>query len=167
MTWTKTGTEFADQCANDDLSDAAYRTHHETISWVYKVEQTSLRVPKRLVRNITFSENYAAACRELVDVGYWKDHGTEYEIVHHADIVRGSIGAQRTQREGARIRQQRARKKKLKVTENVTRDITSDPVSQTSTSLSEAREVPARANGQRARRREADLAPARDYLGEP
>lgn len=31
MTWTKTGDEFSDECWT--LSDAAYRLHHEGLTW--------------------------------------------------------------------------------------------------------------------------------------
>lgn len=176
MTWTKTGTEFPEECARDNLSDAAYRTHHEAVTWVSSVEQMSLRIPKRIVRRFAGSPDYQQACKELVELGYWRDHAAdgEYQIVHHADTIRQSIGAQQAQRENAKQRQRKHRKKRdvtrdtpRDITRDVTGGVTENPDCLTSTSLSEAREVPARANGERAHRRDADLTPARTYLDEP
>lgn len=125
MTWTRTGAEFTEECARDDLSDAAYRTHHEAITWVSGVEQMSLRIPKRIVRRFAGSDSYQDACKELVHLGYWRDHAAdgEYQIVHHADTVRKSIGAQQRQREQAKERQRRHRKKQAADLGDVTRDV--------------------------------------------
>ena len=174
MTWTKTGVEFANECANDGLSDAAYRTHHEAIIWVYSVEQMSLRIPKRLVRRFAGSENYADACLELVSVGYWRDHSAEWEIVHHAAVIRQSIFVQRSHREGERLKKQRQRSKRKPrdVPGGQTRgtnrgDVHRDTDSQSSTSLSVSEvEVPARANGQVRSDEGTDLTSARTYLGD-
>ena len=176
MTWAKTGAEFPDECGRDSLSDAAYRTHHEAISWAYSVEQMSLRVPKRLMRHIAYSEDYQDACLELVLLGYWQDRDSEWEIVHHAEVIRSSIGAKRRQREAERLKKRRQRGKRKPrdvppgqtpgtspVTTTVTspRDIPRDPDRQSGTSLGEAREVRAHSNGGKPQRGESDLTPGR------
>ena len=178
MTWTKTGTEFPGQCADDALSDAAYRTHHEAISWLYSVEKMSLRIPKRLVRRFAASDDYADACLELVIVGYWKDRGAEWEIIHHANVIRQSIGAQLAIRERDRQRKRSVRKRPRNGedvhmdsrTDNhtgVPMAVTPDADRQTGTSLSVSEvEVRAHSNGQKAHRGESDLTAPRTDLGE-
>ncbi|MCW2736103.1 hypothetical protein [Nocardioides sp.] len=98
MTWTKTGDEFADDCANVDLSDAAYRTHHEAISWLYRVERIDCRVPTRLVPRFAGSPHVELAIQELVNHGWWRINQQDYEIVHHSDVIRSSIVAQQNNR---------------------------------------------------------------------
>jgi len=41
-----------DECAWAGLSDAAYRAHDEAIVWLYRVEEMSLCIPKRLVLRV-------------------------------------------------------------------------------------------------------------------
>lgn len=133
MTWTKTGGEFASDAANINLSDAAYRTHHEVIEWIYRVERMDCRVPARLVRRIAGSDQHEAAIQELLDVGFWRRDGEDYEVVHHGDVIRQSIAAQVKKRDTEKIRQRRYRQRKARedsaevsadVTTNVTRDVT-------------------------------------------
>src|SRR5918998_2982553 len=73
MTWCKFGTEFFDDLANAGLSDAAVRTHAEAISWIYRVEQTDLRIPKHLVRRFAGSEAWEVAVKDLVAAEFWRD----------------------------------------------------------------------------------------------
>ncbi len=96
MTWTKKGCEFGDECARAGLSDAAYRVHDEAIGWLYTVEATDCRIPKHLVRRFAGSPDWEQAIKELVEVHrFWRDRGDCWEVVHHGDVIRQSIGAQR------------------------------------------------------------------------
>ena len=123
MTWTKKGAEFTDECARAALSDAAYRTHDEAIAWLYLVEATDCRIPKRLMPRIAVSLDWELAVKELVTLRFWRDRGEFWEVVHHADVIRQSIAAQRNKRSGDAKRQREHRRKKAR---NVTRDITRD-----------------------------------------
>lgn len=94
MTWTKLGTEFFKECIHHGLSDAMTRTHAEAIGYLYDVEESSCRIPKRSVRLFAGSEDYTDAITGLVSLDWWKDNGTHWEVLHHADVVRQSIAAQ-------------------------------------------------------------------------
>jgi hypothetical protein len=83
MTWTRTGDEFADECWT--LSDAAYRLHHEGLTWSNRKSCDGKLAKDDMVR---WAKRLDAA-EELVAIGWWKDHGDHYQIVHH-------IGYQRT-----------------------------------------------------------------------
>jgi len=98
VTWTKLGAEFNSECALAGLSDAAYRTHSEAIGWLYEVEETSCRIPKRLFQRFAGSEDAEAAVGELTGAGFWKDAGAVWVVVHHAGVVRQSIAAQQDKR---------------------------------------------------------------------
>jgi hypothetical protein len=98
VTWTKTGTEFPGDCAAVELSDAAYRTHHEVIQWMYDREEYSCRIPKTRAMKITESMTAEPAMRELVAVGFWRDHGSEYEVVHQSEVIRQSLASQHLKR---------------------------------------------------------------------
>jgi hypothetical protein len=83
VTWTKTGDEFADECWT--LSDAAYRLHHEGLTWSNR-KGTDGRLNKDdMVRWAKRPE----AAEELVAIGWWKNKGDHFQIVHH-------LGYQRT-----------------------------------------------------------------------
>lgn len=94
MTWTKTGSEFPDDAFNVELSDAAYRTHHEAITYLYKIERTDCYVRTDEVRRFAGSPHADMAVTELVGQGWWRISGQGYEIVHHGDVIRRSIVAQ-------------------------------------------------------------------------
>ena len=83
MTWTKTGDEFADECWT--LSDAAYRLHHEGLTWSNRKDTDGQLAKDDMLRWAHRPE----AAEELVAIGWWEDHGGHYQIVHH-------IGYQRT-----------------------------------------------------------------------
>jgi hypothetical protein len=83
MTWTKTGDEFADECWT--LSDAAYRLHHEGLTWSNRKGSDGRLIKEDMVR---WAKRPAAA-DELVSIGWWEDSGEHYKIIHH-------IGYQRT-----------------------------------------------------------------------
>lgn len=99
MTWSKYGAEFWDDLANVGLSDAAARTHAEGIGWIYRVERTDLCIPKHLVRRFAGSTEWEVAVVDLVAAGLWQDCGDAYVVVHHGDVIRASIAAQRKKRE--------------------------------------------------------------------
>lgn len=111
MTWRKTGTEFDDECANVDLSDAAYRTHLEGIGFVYRIEADSCMFAKSAVRRFATSTDADRAIQELIDHGFWKDRGSRYEVVHHGDVIRESLHAQQGKRDRDRAAKQRQRAK--------------------------------------------------------
>ncbi len=98
MTWTKFGAEFNSECALGGLSDASYRTHCEAIGWLYEVEDLTCRIPKRLLRRFASSEDTDAAIEQLTTIGYWKDAGAVWVVLHHATVVRQSIAAQQDKR---------------------------------------------------------------------
>lgn len=118
MTWTKLGSEYADQCADVDLSDAAFRTHTEALAYLYKIERYDCTFNKAAVRRFATSSAAASAITELVDHGFWNDHGSRYEVCHHADVVQDSLDAQNAKRDRDKAAQQRAREKKAKAAEN-------------------------------------------------
>jgi hypothetical protein len=151
MTWSKTGESFCDDLALAGLSDAAYRTHHEAISWIYRVEAMNLRIPQNLVRRFAGSRDYEDAIRELVSAGFWADSDDVYVIVHHAAIIRQSITAQIQKRAADAERQRRKRAREAQdVTRDVTPDVTRDvaathPSIHSSNHRGEANGIPLRA----------------------
>ena len=86
MTWTKTGDEFADECWT--LSDAAYRLHHEGLTWSNRKLLDGQLAKDDMGR---WSHNPEAAA-ELVSVGWWEDHGGHYQIIHHIGYQRPRTG---------------------------------------------------------------------------
>ena len=109
MTWSKYGSEYSDELANAGVSDAAYRTHTEAIGWLYRVENLKLRIPKHLVRRFAGSDDYEAAVKELTGLGMWRDRTDTWEVIHHADVIRQSIQAQRQKRDRDKRAQQARR----------------------------------------------------------
>jgi hypothetical protein len=131
MTWAKTGCEFPDDCANVDLSDAGYRTHHEGISWLFLVERTDCRIPKRLLHRIVASLDAAQAVAELLAHGFWRDTGDAYEVRHQGDTIRGGIVAQQKKRASDKKGQQKQRDKAKASDHDVIDDVIDDPNKQT------------------------------------
>lgn len=78
--WVKTSDAYPDRCAAVDLSDAAYRTHHEAISWVMRRENGPL-ISKRDVDRFAESPMADAAVVELLDAGFWRPAAGGYEVV--------------------------------------------------------------------------------------
>ena len=134
MTYQKIGQEFWDECAHAGLSDAAVRTHAEALGWLYRVESKDLRVPKHLLHRFAGSTEWETAVKDLVAAGFWRDHGDNWVVVHHATVYRGSLGAQRKKRERDRRAQAAHRKRQSGA------DVSAYPVSQSdrSTQLGEA-----------------------------
>lgn len=112
MTWTKFGSEFFPECLHHGLPDAAVRTHAEAISYLYEVEEMSCLIPKRLVRTFAGSENFQEAIEALLSIEWWAEVGPDYEVKHHADVIRQSLAAQRKQRETSKKTSAKYRSKK-------------------------------------------------------
>ena len=111
MTWAKYSTEFGDELAHAGLSDSAYRTHSEAIAYLYRLEDTKLRIPKAVVRRFAGSPDYELAIKELLAAGFWRDRGDAWEVVHHGDVIRQGIAAQRQKRERDKRAQREHRKR--------------------------------------------------------
>ncbi len=84
MTWLKTSDDYPDDCARAGLSDAAYRTHHEALSWTMRRE-TGGAISVRDVRRFAETTDPDAAIAELVACGFWEPDDDGYRIVHHMD----------------------------------------------------------------------------------
>ncbi|UXN30692.1 hypothetical protein [Glutamicibacter sp. M10] len=138
MTWAKYGTEFFDQLAEYDLpadmDDVCQLTHTQVIHYLYSTEDLSGVFLKKNLRRIASSPNAEAAGKILASFGIWADRGNKYEIIHHAEVYRQSLGFQIGKREAERVRQQKHRSKGkgdtpddpkggVDVTEDVTRDV--------------------------------------------
>lgn len=138
MTWAKYGTEFFDQLAEFDLpadmDDVCQLTHTQVLHYLYSTEDMSATFLKKNLRRIASSSQAEAAGKILASFGVWADLGNKYEIIHHADVFRQSLGYQEGQRESARNRKRNERAKKkgsspdgpgggVDVTEDVTRDV--------------------------------------------
>src|SRR5690349_4363290 len=77
----------------------AVLVHVELIAWLYRVEQMDLLIPKSRLPKVLESEHADTAMRELLAQGWYRSHDRHYELLHHADVVRQSIAAQRKARE--------------------------------------------------------------------
>lgn len=126
MTWTKLGAEFSDECAEANLSDAAFRTHVEAIQYLYGIESADMRIQKHLMRRWAGSRDYLAGAAELAGIGWWSDAGDAYIVGHHAAVVRQSLAAQQTKRDRDRDHKRAVRKGK---SPTVASDVASDNVS--------------------------------------
>jgi hypothetical protein len=112
VTWTKFGAEYFDQCADAGLTDAAFRTHSEAIGWLYRINRDDVKdlsIPDRAIRKFATSDDYEPAVAQLVRVGFWRDEGSHYVLVHHADVVKASLVAQRAKLDRDRKAQQNRR----------------------------------------------------------
>jgi hypothetical protein len=138
MTYTKLGAEFSDDAANADLSDAAFRTHVEAIQWLFTVERMDCHVPARLVRRFAGSPHGEMAVTELVNLGWWRVEQQGYDVIHHADVVRGGIVAQQKKRERDKKAQQSHRDRQSKgsdVSDDAVADVSDYPDRQTTRQL--------------------------------
>jgi len=111
VTWTKLGDEFPDECW--ELSDAAYRLHTEGLCWS-NLKGTDGRLLKSEMRRWAKRPEAAA---ELVNVGWWEDHGEAFQLVHHlaaqrtaASIRNQSNANSRNGKRGGRPRKNAAQK---------------------------------------------------------
>jgi len=137
MTWTKTGSEFPDDAFNVELSDAAYRTHHEAITYLFKLERTDCYIRTDEVRRFAGSPHTDMAVTDLVSQGWWQVKGQGYEVVHNGDNIRSGIAAQQSKRARDKEAQAAARKRKKgrKPVTDVSADISADTDSQTNRHL--------------------------------
>lgn len=116
MTWAKYGTEFFDQLVDDfdfplDLDDACQLTHVQAIHYLYSVESMTLRFKKASLGRFATSSRASEAAQALATAGAWADRGREWEVLHHADVVRQSLAAQLVKRDTEKKRQQDKRAK--------------------------------------------------------
>jgi hypothetical protein len=93
---------YDDECSA--LSDTAYRVHAEAINYLYGIEDASCLIPKTALRRFATSRNRSRGIAQLVTVGFWKDHGDCWEVIHHAGVIRKSLA----QLEAYRVRNRRA-----------------------------------------------------------
>jgi len=128
MTWTRTGAEFPDDAYSDELSDAAYRTHHEAITYLFKLERTGCFIRVDEVRRFAGSPLADMAVTELVNLGWWRVKQQGYEVVKHSDVIRSGITAQVKKREANKRNQQAWRKRN--VSDDNSADISAYAVSQ-------------------------------------
>lgn len=77
MTWTKLGEEFGD--AARKLSDAAFRTHVEALMWSNR-RLLDLVIDPDDIRRFAETKRPEEAIAELVDAGWWRDHGDGWFI---------------------------------------------------------------------------------------
>jgi hypothetical protein len=122
MTWPKFGTEFPDDCAEADLSDAAYRTHAEAIIYLYGQENFALTVKKSTMRRWAGSKHAEQAAAELVAKGFWRDGAAQWTVVHHANVIRQSLAAQQLKRERDKKAQEKFRNKASDISADVSAD---------------------------------------------
>jgi hypothetical protein len=126
VTWAKFGCEFDDEVASAGLSDAAHRTHSEAIKWLYRVERTDMRIPKRMLRHIAFSTDYERAIRDLIAAKFWRERGDAYQVLHHANVIRQSIRQQHDYAERNRRAQRAHRQREAEQHSKVSADISAD-----------------------------------------
>jgi hypothetical protein len=144
MTWTKLGVEFWDELAHLGLSADAKVTHAEAIAYLYRVESMDLIIPNSAIRRIASTDYVDVVLAELTGHKLWRDLGGKgWKILHHAEVVRGSIIAQRKRREQNRQSQQtfRNRRRGAEVSADISAEVSDLPVSQTDMQL-RGEEVP-------------------------
>jgi hypothetical protein len=132
VTWAKFGAEYFDQCAEAGLTSDAFRVHTEAIGWLYRINRDNVKdlsIPDRSIRKFANVDEYDAAVAQLVRVGFWRDEGTHFVLVHHADVVKSSLVAQRAKLDRDRKAQQNRRARpNLKPGEGVSADVSADVV---------------------------------------
>ena len=111
MGMTMTGDEFPKECALKRLSDAAYRTHHEGLSFSNERELDG-RITRRDLRRFAETDDPDAAVAELVAARFWvpaKDgdgwvirHHIEHQLSHRELVRRRAQAAERQRRKRAR-----------------------------------------------------------------
>jgi hypothetical protein len=84
MTWTKTSDDFSDDCWA--LSDAAYRLHHEGLTWSNR-KLLDCVIPTDDLPRFT---KRVSVVPELLARGFWRDAGDDYVIVHHSAYQRSA-----------------------------------------------------------------------------
>lgn len=113
MTWCKLGVEFFDQLVAEDLppalDDACQLTHTQALHYCYNAELMDLTFRRSVLRRFATSSLADEAAAALVRTGLWRDHGDRFEIVHHAEIFRQSLGYQIRERDRAKENREKKR----------------------------------------------------------
>lgn len=109
MPWLKLSDDFADDCARAGISNEAFRTHVEGLTWAMR-RLTGGRLTELDIRRCCEVEEPHLAIKELVQRGFWIEAAEGWQIVHGMDDQRRpeQIEADRAK---ARERMQRARSK--------------------------------------------------------
>jgi hypothetical protein len=132
MTWLKLSDDFVDDCAAVDLSDAAFRTHVQGLSWSNR-RLTNGQISALALRRLADTRDPNVAVQELVNVGFWVKVEDGWQIVHHMEHQPSREEVETKRREAAeRQRKSRSKRKDAKsgvlpITADVTRDNTRDP----------------------------------------
>lgn len=112
MTWTKTTDTYPRDARRARLTDAAYRLHHEGLTWVNHLEtgpdidRDDLGVLSG-IRPLARAEEAVAA---LLAAGWWRETSDGWAVVeHYGDQIEPTVLARR--READRERQRRKRAK--------------------------------------------------------
>lgn len=112
MTWCKTGSQFPHEAFNVQLSDAAYRTHHEATSYLFEIERTDCLIRTDEVRRFAGSPHADMAVTELVGIDWWRIVGQGYEVVKGGDDIRSGIVTQQKKRATSKATSQSYRARK-------------------------------------------------------
>lgn len=107
MTWLKLGDEHADQCARVGLSDAAFRTHVESLLWTMRRE-TGGFLDIRDVRRAVETAEPMVAIAELLAAGFWQQDEGGWQIVQGMKWQPEPVVIAR-RREDSNLRQKRRR----------------------------------------------------------
>lgn len=132
MTWLKLSDDFGDECANAELSDAAFRTHVEGLLWAMRRESAG-RLTVRDVRRFAESVDVDQAVGDLVKAGFWIKTGDGYVVEHHMEHqIEPEVMEQRRKMTAERQRRKRLKAAQIKpdpepVTRDVPRDNPRDP----------------------------------------
>jgi hypothetical protein len=148
VTWAKYRAGFSDECASAGLTDTACRVHREAIDWLYLVEDASCVIPKKALSRFATSRNRSRGIAQLVAVGFWKDHGDCWEVIHHAGVIRESLAA---------MLRERTRTREAKRAERARENTTGEPPESHQRATRESRE---------SQRRVADLRHLQDVTRE-
>lgn len=108
MTWTKLTDDFGDQCAKVRLTDAAFRTHVEGMSWAMRRETAGV-IDEIDVKRFAETKDPWAAIRELLEIGWWEETGDgRLQIIKNMD-QQVEVKVIEARREADNLRQRRKR----------------------------------------------------------
>lgn len=125
MTWLKLSDSFGDECADAELSDAAFRTHVEGLLWTMRRESGG-RLTARDVKRFAETNCPDVAVVELIRAGFWTETASGHAVVHHMDQqAEPKILAQR--RKLAADRQRGVRRRKARLDPEPTIDVFERP----------------------------------------
>jgi hypothetical protein len=102
--------DFAEDCVRAGLSDAAFRTDVEALTWTMRRE-TDGYLDKIDIRKAIETVNVAAAIAERLAVGFWQQTEHGYIVKHHMeDQPEPEIIAKRRDLAAERARKSRRKK---------------------------------------------------------